>query len=218
MNAQNSPDNLYKEYKAWIDIKDTKGVQGTKFLYGTWNKGMLVLNDSLFFMQNNLAYDAYDAKIFIKQENTAETVFEVNDVSLTGFSIFDETNQKHDFVKLNHTNFKTTTAIEAYYEILNNSYKTNYFIKSTVIVLFDPNKSKGTAAINNYPLEFKEAVNYYIKETNNLYVEVKLRKKEILKLLTKHTDKIDQFIKTKNISFNNELQVAELVNYYYSLN
>ena len=63
--------------KYWIDINDTKGVQGTKFIYGEWNQGMLVLNDSLFFMQDYLAYDAYDEKILIKKEKAQNAIFEV---------------------------------------------------------------------------------------------------------------------------------------------
>lgn len=215
--AQNSPDNLYREYKAWIDIKDTEEIQGTKFMYGGWNQGMLVLSDSLFFQQNYLAYDAYETKVLIKKEENSESVFEVNDINLTGFSIIDNQNKvKHDFVNLYTKNFKDQKS-EGYFEIVNNIYKTNYFIKNVKKVIYDPNKSKGTAAVNNYPLEYKEEIFYYIKDEDSLYMEVILKKNDIMNLLKKHPEKIETFIKSKKIKFNNELQVADLVNYYYSL-
>jgi len=215
--AQNSPDNLYREYKAWIDIKDTEGVQGTRFIYGEWNQGMLVLNDSLFFMQDYLAYDAYNAKILIKKEENSATVFEVYDFNLTGFSIIENTSKlKHDFVYLQTKHFKDQKA-KGYFEIIKNSYNTNYFIKKIQKVIYDPNKSKGTAAINNIPKEYKEEFTYFLKNANGLYVEVRLKKKEIMGVLTEHTTKIKTYIKTKKIRFNKENQVADLINYYYSL-
>jgi len=215
--GQNPSDNLYNECKAWIDIKDTKGVQGSEFLYGDWNRGVLVLNDSLFFMQNALAYNAFNSKIFIKKEDTKETVFEVNDASLTSFSIIENnTRIKHDFVRLLKKDFKEGNSM-GYFEIINNRFNTNYLIKNPKIVIYDPNKSKGTAAINNYPLEFKEEVTYYIKDEANLYVEVNLRKKDIMPFLKLYPSKINSYIKSKKISFNDEQEVGQLVNYYYSL-
>lgn len=215
--SQNSPDNLYREYKAWIDIKNTEGIQGTKFMYGDWNQGMLVLSDSLFFMQNNLAYDAYSTKILIKKDENSETVFEVNDINLTGFSIIENQNKiKHDFVRLQSKYFKDVH-VSGYFEVVKNSFQTNYLIKNTQKVIYDPNKSKGTAALNNFPLEYKDEITYYLKGEDGLYVEVNLKKKEIMNLLGKHSEKIAAYIKSKKISFTNELQVAELVNYYYSL-
>jgi len=216
--SQNAPDNLYREYKAWIDIKDTEGIQGTKFMYGEWNQGMLVLSDSLFFRQNYVAYDAQEGKILIKKEENSETVFEVNDINLTGFSIIENNNNniKHDFVSLQKKHFKDNTS-QGYYEIVNNIYRTNYLIKNTQKVIYDPNKSKGTAAINNYPLEYKDETTYYLKGEDGLYVEVGLKKKKIMNLLTKHEDKMQSYIKAKKINFSSELQVADLANYYYSL-
>jgi len=215
--AQNSPDNLYREYKGWIDIKDTEGVQGTKFIYGEWNQGMLVLSDSLFFRQNYLAYDAYNAKILIKKEKNSETVFEVNDFNLTGFSVIENASKlKHDFVSLQTKHFKDQKS-EGYFEILKNSYSTNFFIKKTKKVIYDPNKSKGTAAINNFPLEYKDETTYYIKDEDGLYIEVDLKKKKIMSFLTKHATKIQTYSKSKKINFSKENQVADLVNYYYSL-
>lgn len=215
--SQNSPDNLYREYKSWIDIKENEDIKGTKFVYGKWNKGMLVLSDSLFFMQNYLAYDVLDTKLIIKKEENSETVFEVNDLNLTGFSIIEnDNNKKHDFVNLYPKHFKDQKS-RGYFEIVNNINRTNYFIKNVKKEIYDPNKSKGTAAINNFPFEYKDVITYYIKGEDNLYKEIVLKKKEIMNVLNKHPEKIEAYIKSKKISFNSELQVSDLVNYYYSL-
>ena len=90
-------------------------------------------------------------------------------------------------------------------------------IKNTKKVIYDPNKSKGTAAINNYPLEYKDETTYYLKGEDGLYIEVGLKKKAIMRVLNKQATKIQSYIKAKKINFSNELLVADLANYYYSL-
>lgn len=215
--AQTHINNLHFTNWNVIDIKSTGDIKGTKFLYGDWNNGILVLNDSLFFMKEYIALDAFDSKLFIKENENSETVFELSDFNLTGFSIIEkETNEKHQFVVLSSSNFKDIEP-EGYYEIIENIFSTNYLLKKTQKVLYDPNKSRGTAAVNNIPKEYQEKVTYFLKNEDGLFVEVKLKKKDIMQYFTKHTSVIDSYIKAKKINFSKEKQVSELVNYYYSL-
>jgi len=66
-------------------------------------------------------------------------------------------------------------------------------------------------------LEYKDETTYYLKGEDGLYVEIGLKKKEVMHVLNKHATKIQSYIKAKKINFSNELQVAHLANYYYSL-
>jgi len=192
-------------------------MKGHDFVYNEWNRGMLVLNDSVFSKQDYLKYDALNDRVLIKSSNNSNEIMNITDRTLTGFSILDVTkNLKHDFVKLNGAHFKDNAA-SGFYEIIFNLSNTNYFIKKNKKIIFDPNRSKGTMAINNLPLEYKDNNSYYIKNSDGLYANVRLNKKSIKSVLTKNILKVNEFIKINKIKFKSEQDVMKLVNYYYSL-
>ena len=192
-------------------------MKGHDFVYNEWNRGMLVLNDSVFSKQDYLKYDALNDRVLIKGSNNSNEIMNITDRTLTGFSILDVTkNLKHDFVKLNGAHFKDNAA-SGFYEIIFNLSNTNYFIKKNKKIIFDPNRSKGTMAINNLPLEYKDNNSYYIKNSEGLYANVRLNKKSIKSVLTKNILKVNEFIKINKIKFKSEQDVMKLVNYYYSI-
>lgn len=192
-------------------------MKGHDFVYNEWNRGMLVLNDSVFSKQDYLKYDALNDRVLIKSSNNSNEIMNITDRTLTGFSILDVTkNLKHDFVKLNGAHFKDNAA-SGFYEIIFNLSNTNYFIKKNKKIIFDPNRSKGTMAINNLPLEYKDNNSYYIKNSEGLYANVRLNKKSIKSVLTKNILKVNEFIKINKIKFKSEQDVMKLVNYYYSI-
>lgn len=200
-----------------VDLNHESNIKGNYYLFDSWNNGVLVMNDTLFFSQSNMRYDGYKDRILIRKGENLKEAFEINDIDLTGFSIFEEKNNlKHDFVKLKTMHFQDNVS-SGYFEIISNNYKTNYVLKKTIKYIYDPNKSKGVAAQNNVQSEFKQKTSYFIKNGKNLYVKVRLKKKDILNVLTKNQEKIQSYIKSSAIHFNNEQEVAELVNYYYSL-
>jgi len=200
-----------------VDLSHDSNIKGNYFLYESWNNGILIMSDSLFFSENHLRYDAYKDRVLIKQGENLKEAFEINDADLTGFSLLDQKhNLKHDFVKLKSNHFLDKSS-SGYFEIVSNTYKTNYVLKKTQKYIYDPNKSKGVAAQNNVQSEFKEKTSYYLKNDTGLYVKVRLKKKDILSLLTKHQSKVQSYIQANTIHFNDEQEVAELVNYYYGL-
>ncbi|NLP58782.1 hypothetical protein [Lutibacter sp. B1] len=210
-------ESLNKEKGGRLEISQSREIKGTDFIYDEWNKGILVLNDSVFSKQDYLKYDTYKDRVLIKNMNNISEVIEIKDKSFTGFSIIEgKKNIKHDFVKIPSENFKDEDQ-GGFYEIVFNKENTNYFIKKNSKVLYDPNRSKGTQTINNYPLEYRDIVEYYIKNNEGLYVNVKLKKKDIKSILTNHSQDIDFYIKANKIKFSKENDVMKLINYYYSL-
>ncbi len=211
--AQNG-DNLHKQDKGSVIITKNSEIKGTDFVYEEWNRGMLVLNDSIFSKQDFLKFDVFKNRVFIKKNNEE---IEIQDRSLSGFSIIEEgRNLKHDFVKLTMKHFKNFVD-EGFYEIVFNIQNTNYFIKKNTKILFDPNRSKGSQTINNYPLEYKDKIFYFIKNNDGLYVKVRLKKKNIKAVLVNQNKLIDAYMKSKKLKYYNEGDVVKLVNYYYSL-
>ncbi len=207
-------DNLHKEDRGNIIITQNNNIKGKSYIYDEWNKGMLVLNDSVFSVQDYLKFDAFKNKLFIKKENE---IIEISDQSITGFSIVEkDKNIKHDFVKLHNKNF-TSEAENGFYELVFNVQNTNYFIKKNAKILFDPNRSKGSQTINNYPLEYQDKTTYFIKNDDGLYVQIRLKKRDINAVLAKHSKQMGAFVKTNKINYSKENDVVKLVNYYYSL-
>lgn len=210
-------DNLAKEDRGRVIIVQSNEIKGKDYIYDEWNKGMLVLNDSVFSVQDYLKYDALKDRVFIKNMSNVSEVIEISDKSLTGFSILEkDRNIKHDFVKLQKKYFTGDTE-KGFFEVVFNLQNTNYFIKRTTKILFDPNRSEGSQTINNYPLEYQDKVTYYIKNKDGLYEKVKLNKKEINSVINQHSNEIDSFVKMNKINYNKESDVMKLVNYYYSL-
>ena len=214
--AQN-PLSFFQEGGGRIILEQKNEYKGNLFVYDEWNKGMLVLNDSIFSVQDYLKYDAYNDRVLVKNMKNLDEIIEIYDNSLTGFSILDsKDNKKHDFVRLNVDKFENRVEGK-YFEIVFNTENTNYFLKRTTKILYDPSKSKGTQPINAIPLEYRDIVTYYLKNEEEVYVEVKLTKKDILAVLNKHTSVIADYIKKNKLSFIKESDIMKLVNYYYSL-
>lgn len=195
-------------------IKVNNEIKGEDFIYDEWNKGMLVLNDSIFSKQDYLKYDAFNNRVLIK---TLDEIIEIKDNSLTAFSILEKgKNLKHDFVKLDKNNF-LDGGEDGFYEIVFNNYNTNYFLKRTSKIIFDPNRSKGSQTVNNLPLKYQDKITYYIKNDKGLYVNVKLMKKNIIAVLNKNSQLINSYVKANKINFRKANDVMKLANYYYSL-
>ncbi|MDP3359546.1 MAG: hypothetical protein Q8S41_09375 [Lutibacter sp.] len=219
VNSQNG-DNLHKEDRGNIIISQNSVINGKSYLFDEWNKGMLVLNDSVFSVQDYLKFDAFKNSLFIKMTGAGSDVteiIEIDDKSVTGFSILEkDKNIKHDFVWLRKKNFNGE-AENGFYELVFNLQNTNYFIKKNSKILFDRNRSKGSQTMNNYPLEYQDKITYYIKNSDGLYEEVELKKKYIIALLNMHSKEVEAFVKLKKVNYGKESDVMKLVNYYYSL-
>ncbi|MGK0253968.1 MAG: hypothetical protein ACI9OE_001453 [Mariniflexile sp.] len=198
-------------------ITPNNDIKGDDYIYKEWNKGLLVLNDSVFSKQDYLKYDAYKDRVLIKYAVKMDEIIEINDGGLTGFSIIENDGYlKHDFIKLKASSFFDRSQ-NGFYEIVFNVEKTNYFIKKNTKLVFDPNRSKGSQTANNFPLEFQDKTTYFLKDAKGLYNEVRLKEKDIMPVLTGHNEALALYVKVNKIRFKNEEDVMKLVNYYYSL-
>lgn len=203
--------------KGSVIFEKNAEIKGDIFIYNVWNKGVLVLKEDIFSRQDFIKYDAYNDRVLIKNMSNLDEVIEITDNDLIGFSIFEgESNLKHDFVKLNANHFESEGE-EGFYEIVWNLEQTNYVLKRNIKIIYDPNKSKGTESINNFPLEYKDKNVYFLKNNDGLYVKIRLNKKDVKKVLTEHSQLVDSFIKTNKIKLTKESNVVKLANYYYSL-
>jgi hypothetical protein len=214
--AQN-PYNKFQEGGGRVIIEKPDNYKGTNYIYNEWNRGMLVLNDSIFSVQDYIKFDVFNNRVLIKNMKDLNEIIEIYDPSLTGFSLIDSENGlKHDFVKLSNAEVKNEITSN-YFEIVFNLENKNYLLKQTQKYLFDPNKSKGVQAINNIPLEYKDKVTYYLKNKFGFYEKVFLNKKQVLSILNGHEAMVKKYLSSTKINFNKEHDVVKFANYYYTL-
>lgn len=210
-------DNLSKGDRDRIEFSQERNIEGTEFLYDGWNRGELVINDSIFLNQKYLKYDAFRGVLLMRESMDTKPI-EVLDNDLTGFSIIEhEEGLPHTYLKLSDKDFLEAHNNYGFYEVSFNIENKNNLIKKNFKVLYDPNKSSGTETINNVPLSYKLKKKYYLKNANNLYVKTKLSKRSIIHILNKHSVKVNRYIKVQKIKCNNESDVVKLAAYYYSL-
>ncbi|MBI9040618.1 hypothetical protein [Lutibacter sp.] len=212
-----NPLSLFQEGGGRIILEQTNDYKGELYIYNEWNKGMLVLNDSIFSVQDFVKYDAYNDRVLIKNMKNLNEIIEIYDNSLTGFSLIDaKSGVKHDFVKLDNSKFNEMVPGK-YFEIVFNLENKNYFLKQSTKYLYDASKSKGSQPMNFIPLEYKDKVTYFIKNHSGLYEKVSLNKKSILNVLNEHSKLVSQYLSQHKMNLKKELEVVKFVNYYYSL-
>lgn len=189
--------------------------KGTQYLYNEWKEGYLIVNDTVMSPQERLQVDLLTGNLIIGSSD--EKGFIVEDKRVTGFAINKEDNKtKHFYVRLEPSSFENKERKSRFYEIISNVVSTNYLIKEEQKYIFDPNLSKGYQTQNSFPKEWKIRSNYFIKNKNNIYVETKLNKKQILAILDDKSSELKSYAKAKKLSFSDEYDVVKLLEYYHS--
>jgi hypothetical protein len=197
-------------------LSENNQIKGSKYILTEWSEGYLILNDSIFSYQNHILYDQLDGALILKAKDGSG--FKVKDYSVTGFILGEiDSNDRYYFSKVTSSSFENQENKTKYYEVVNNSKKTNYLIKDTQKYIFDPNRSKGAGTNNNFAREYKEKTTYYIKTKTGKYVKSKLSKKAILKNLNDKNSELKAFLSSKKINFNKEHDVVKVLEYYHSL-
>jgi hypothetical protein len=191
--------------------------KGTPYLYDEWNEGYLVLNDSVLSPQNGIQLNLESGDLIISTGGNKETGMVITDDAVTGFAIHKNAANHHLFAKVNNSQFEDNDKPSPFYEVISNHKKTNYLLKDVKKYLYDPNKSKGYMTENSFPMEYKQRVNYFIKNKSGKYVKSKLKKKTILKILNDKSSELKAFISSKKINFKKEHDVVKVLEYYHSL-
>lgn len=207
-------DNLISSGHERVIINQNSEVKGVNFLFEEWNKGVLFFENGDNKHQDFVQYNMYNDVIYTKQGNS---IMEFSKNDLSGFTLIErKISIKHDFISLKKEDF-VNQENEGFFEVIANLEGSKYLIKKLYKIIYDPNKSKGTQAINNIPKEYKDKKSFFLINQDGLYERVKLNKKGVKKVLNKNSEKMNAFIKQNNIKFNSEKDVIKLANYYYSL-
>ena len=215
-NLPISTDNETLSGDPMLILTENGTIEGSKYMLDNWSEGYVILSDSILSHQNNMHFDQMEGALILKSQGKG--AFKVKDNNVTGFLIQGKREySKHYFAKINRSSFKTPPSTTKYYEVVNNLTKTNFLIKDVQKYVFDPNRSKGVGANNNFPSVYKEKTVYFLKNKDGKYVKTKLNKKAVLKNLSDKSSELKHFILSNKINFKNEHDVVKLLNHYHSL-
>lgn len=183
------------------------------FLYNQWKKGYLIINNSIIFSQEKIHFDLETGQLIVSS-NTEKSVL-IEGESLTGFVIDkDENTSRRIFIKVNKETFENFDIKRDFYEMVYNEDTTDFLIKDVKKYVLGLSKNKGYQS-NSF--EYKKRTNYYIKNNSGKYVETRLNKKNILKVLNDKSSEIKAFVASNKTNFKKEHDVVDLLNYYHTL-
>lgn len=184
-------------------------LRGTPFVYDTYNKGAIIVSDSLQ-SDNESAFklNAADNEIWILQKTKDELV--LIDKRITGLDLI-VNNETHSFRKIVLPDVKNNPS--RFVEIL---FKGNHFmlIKHIEKTFEAANAvDKGVGMVGRNYDAYLTATHYYILNHKNIYKRVALRKGDLYKvnppLIDKNRDAITKFCKDNQIS--NPLEEADAI-------
>jgi hypothetical protein len=84
-------------------------------------------------------------------------------------------------------------------------------------VLSSPSAARNGYTNTSLNSRYKKYTRHYILNSNNKFVQVKLKEKDILKTLSDKKKELKKYIKTNNLNLKKEKDVVKLMTYYHTL-
>lgn len=184
------------------------------FLYNQWEEGYLIINDSIISSQKKMHFNLETGELIIGSETGKSVV--LSGESLTGFVINENgENSRRIFTKINKEDFEKSDITRSFYEMILNEEGTDYMIKDVKKYVLGLDKNKGSQS--HLSIEYKKKISYYIKNDFGKYIETKLNKRNVLKVLEGKNAEIKAFATSNKINFNKENDVLKVLDYYHTL-
>ena len=191
-----------------------EGVEGHQFLLDDWGSGKIIINDSISVPQARVQYNMVYGEPIIGIRSRKKMGFVLKDKTLTGFQI-NNTNfirvETDKFLDVVDRNYFITPIISKENYLLIHYIKT---IKKPTYVSKNSYSNSNTTALKKKYITIKK---YYILNPDNKYINVRLKEKDILKILLGKKKELKNYIKKNKLSLKNEKDVIKVMEYYYSL-
>ena len=179
---------------------DNVELRGTPFVYDTYQKGVVIVSDSLHSQTDfKLKLNAEDNEIWIMNEKKEELV--LTDKRITGLDLI-VANDTHSFRKVILPDVKTNP--NRFVEVLYGG--TNFTLIKHTEKLFEAANAvdKGVAIIGRNYDSYITTISYYILTAKKVFKKIALKKSDIYKadlaLVEKNRDAINAFCKEQKIS------------------
>ncbi len=180
-------------------------IQGSPFLFDEFIPGKVVIKNDKPFMAS-LRYNAYQDEIQMKDPQN-------NTIALL----------KRDYIKVQIRNDRFHVMS---FELADGSAKQGYLISLNEgkVSLFKRYKKifiEGQEATSSYgsdkPAKLEEEVTYFLKKEDGVARELKLKKKELLNMLSDKESDLKAYISENKLKLKSAEEVVQLLNYYNSI-
>lgn len=183
-------------------------IKGSPFAFSDWSSGDITTTNHSSIKYDKIQFDLEKNQILVfKKGSKTPTAIPNNQIiSLKA----NDSKKIRYFASIKPTELNGITKGKLY-ELLSNA--NDYLIKETSKYI---SKSNDPSEEGAKKMIYKKKTVYYIKNKSGKYVETKLNKKHIMKLLKDKEDDVKAYISKNKLSFN-ENDVPKILKYYYSL-
>jgi len=190
-----------------------EGIKGTPYLFNEWKQGNIYLNDNTYINGVNIKYNIYTDDVLYLHSKSGDSLiidrslinsFEISDDNSNNLVLFEE-------ISLRPNKNDKSTFVKVIYDD-----KTKFIIKYTKT--FIKADYKGAYSAGRKYDEYIDDYQYYIIKNSDNPVKIKLNKKSVVKALSDKENKIKSYLNEHSLNLNNEDDIAELLQYYDSIN
>ena len=186
-----------------------------RFYSKNWLSGILVITKDKKIYKQKINYDLINGEIHVTPPNSTKG-FIVLDKRITGFILKTSKGEIY-FSRIDNENFINNNINREFFITPMKSINNQLLIIDYRRVLNDSEVPRdGFSDISNLK-KYKDRTHYYILNSKNKYVKIKLKKKHLLQVYSDKKEELINFIKTKKLKPKKIGDAIKIVNYYHSL-
>lgn len=180
-----------------VNNNKSNGIEGSKHLFATWDGNYIVQSiKGTRYNLNNLNYNLQSKKL---------------ESLLTKDSIFELKSNQVDYILTNNKRYKVINE-ELFQELNNGKFK---IYKQFTVKVQDAFINPMTKTESGAPQYVQVPKYFYYR--NDILTPFKLKKKDVLGLLSDKESEIKKYADDKDFSFSEEHDVIKIINYYNTL-
>lgn len=179
-------------------------VDGTKYLYDTWEMpAMIVTTSNRELRLNNINLNLKDNQF--ETETLGDSLFIFNNDKIQYVETLTTT-----FIKLRHPRSNEMSFFEKLLDLEKMSLYKHPELEITEGVLNPLTQVKS-------PDVYKRTYSYFYSKNNSGFIEIKLKKKQILNTLSDKKKEVMNFVKENKLGYNSQEHLIRILTYYNSL-
>jgi len=179
-------------------------VDGTKYLYDTWEMpAMIVTTSNRELRLNNINLNLKDNQF--ETETLGDSLFIFNNDKIQYVETLTTT-----FIKLRHPRSNEMSFFEKLLDLEKMSLYKHPELEITEGVLNPLTQVKS-------PDVYKRIYSYFYSKNNSGFIEIKLKKKQILNALSDKKKEVMNFVKENKLGYNSQEHLIRILTYYNSL-
>ena len=188
-------------FTKYIPGDDYKFIEGNPYLFEKWSSGIIKLESGANLKMESCMYDLYKERLmFLQDENP---LYFSNPEDIDRFTV-----GSSEFINLKNENNND------FYEILVEGSDLIFLKKYNCDII----KGKETNGITQATKDkFKITNNYYLNKGDVQLAKVKIKEKDILKLLIDKEQEVKKYILDNNLNLKNESDLVEIFKFYSTL-